>query len=126
MYFNNMHTKKRPKLRFGSAKKIGGSVRFEFDKNSWFGRFLICVRKRPKFRFGVRLVLAGSVRQKNRRFGSIQVRQKFLVRSFPNAYIAQCTYCSKTCFHLTSVFGDNLSCVDICLKHSCIKDMCFL
>ena len=115
MYFNNMHTRKRPKLRFGSAKKSEvrfGSVRFEFDKNSWFGRFLVCFRKRPKFRFGVR--------QKNRRFGSVRVRQKCLVRSFASAYIAQCTYCSKTYFHLTSVFGDNLSCVDICLKHSCI------
>ena len=38
--------------RFGSAKKIGGSVWFGFGKNSWFGRFVVCVRKQPKFRFG--------------------------------------------------------------------------
>ena len=27
--------------KFGSAKKIGGSVRFGLGKNSWFGRFLV-------------------------------------------------------------------------------------
>ena len=41
--------------RFGSVrigKKNRGSVWFGFSKNSWFGRFLVCVRKQPKFLFG--------------------------------------------------------------------------
>ena len=54
----------------GSDRK-SGSVRVSagfgrFGKNSWFGRFLVCVRKRPKFWFG------SGLGKKNRRFGSVR------------------------------------------------------
>ena len=73
----------------GSVRVSADSVRFGFGKNSWFGRFLVCVRKRPKFRFGSGFGWFWPVRfgKKNRRYGSVRVRQKFLVRSFPNLYM---------------------------------------
>ena len=52
-------------------EKIGGSVRFGFGKNSWFGRFLVCVRKRPKFWFGSVRDLAGFGRFGKKHGGSL-------------------------------------------------------
>ena len=93
---------------FGSVR-IGkkSEVRFGFGKNSWFGRFLVCVRKRPKFRFGSGFGWFWPVRfgKKNRRFGLVRVRQKFLVRSFHSVHtgistrVHTCIFTGIQCTH---------------------------